>query len=786
MSGDPTSVLLVADTLDTADRVAVDLSRAADRIDVPIAVTTATDPAASERFDCLVTAARSPETVSELTDRYPSTPLVALVPDSLSARETAALPADALVQRDGETSGLVLARRIESLTEVPPGNRRIGGVADQVDAAVLTVDEAWTVTFCNDGVADVLDRDPAAVTGRSVWELLDATVGSTVYNELQSAASDGEVRTFRTQGEALDRWLEIAVYPDDEGVVLVVSDVTDEERRERTLAGVLETTRELMQGRTRREVGELVASAAENTLDFDYAVVRLYDPEREVLEPVGWTAMVESDLDDPPAYDLDEVGPGEVFATGEPRWDEGAADFDDGYGREVIDSAIHIPIGVHGTLSIGATEPDGFDTVERNLAEILATNAAVAFSRAKREQEARAARDRVETLLDRIDGLVTDTLEVLVSSTTREEIEEGVCGALTAADPYRFAWIGAADLAGERLSASAWGGTADLDVGDYDRSLDGDEALDASALALRDHDLRVVTDLTATERDWERRAADADLRSLCAVPLTYQDTTYGVLSVYAEQADAFDEREQAVLGALGKTVAGAIDAIERGRILSTNRVIEMELSSRDPDLLFSRLSSALGCRIESTGPLTRSGDTLDLYVLASTTDHEAVLAAARDDDAVASITHVVTQDGATLFEMSVTDSVVGFLAGRGAVTERIAGEDGTTTLTAELPQEAEAREVYDLLADRYDDLDLVGYHEHDRPVRTREEFRAALRDRFTDRQETALRSAYLGGFFEWPRDVDGDDLAEAMDITRPTYHQHLRTAERKVFEELFD
>ncbi|MEA5388896.1 helix-turn-helix domain-containing protein [Haloarculaceae archaeon H-GB11] len=94
--------------------------------------------------------------------------------------------------------------------------------------------------------------------------------------------------------------------------------------------------------------------------------------------------------------------------------------------------------------------------------------------------------------------------------------------------------------------------------------------------------------------------------------------------------------------------------------------------------------------------------------------------------------------------------------------------------------------MFDLVNEGYDNVDLVGYHEHERPVRTRQEFRAAVTDRFTQRQATAIRSAYLGGFFEWPRDVDGTELAESMDVTRPTYHQHLRAAQRKVLEELFE
>jgi len=136
--------------------------------------------------------------------------------------------------------------------------------------------------------------------------------------------------------------------------------------------------------------------------------------------------------------------------------------------------------------------------------------------------------------------------------------------------------------------------------------------------------------------------------------------------------------------------------------------------------------------------------------------------------------------------VTVDGSLVETLVDLGAVPKRIESEHGVVRYTIELPYEAEARDVFGLVDERYDNTDLVGYHEHERPVHTQQEFRAALFDWFTDRQETALRTAFLGGFFDWPREVDGDELAEGMDISRPTYHQHLRAAQQKVFQELFD
>ena len=56
----------------------------------------------------------------------------------------------------------------------------------------------------------------------------------------------------------------------------------------------------------------------------------------------------------------------------------------------------------------------------------------------------------------------------------------------------------------------------------------------------------------------------------------------------------------------------------------------------------------------------------------------------------------------------------------------------------------------------------------------------------TDRQLEVLRTALSAGYFEWPRENDGSEVASRLDITQPTLNKHLRLAERKVFGLLFE
>ncbi|WP_459194610.1 bacterio-opsin activator domain-containing protein [Halosimplex sp. J119] len=669
-------------------------------------------------------------------------------------------------------------------------------IVRSVDDGVYELDTEGRFTFVNPAMSRITGYDPDELVGEHVStvkgdEATEEAVAALLAGEETERTVESVVQ--RKRGPPVPCEDSVTVRTDEDGevraVVGVVRDVTEQKAHREMLSELVTSSRSLMQARDREEVAEMAAQAVRNVLGYELNVVRLFDRDEDRLYPAGTTdAVVESGAE-PAAYGVDEGGPGRAFVDGELIVDEDPSS--DACDHGIVRSALHVPMGVHGTISIGSEEPDDFSDTDQRAAQLLATSAAAAANRAKREQEVRDARERVDTLVDRINGLIENTVEVLVQAGTREELERGVVEQLVATEPYAFAWIGRPDLAADRVEAAAWDGDVPaLESAVESLSLDraaARDAADPAALALDDEAIHIVDDLADAPGDSVHATAhEAGLGSMIAVPLTYKDAGYGVLCVYAPEPDAFADREQVVLSALGRAIANAVNAIESGRILSTDRVVELEFTVRDSDLLFGRLSAQTDAALELTGSVHESDGSLRLYIAASGADAEALESALAADDAVTSTTTIVDHDGEALLEAVVEDSLVAVLADHGAVTRSVTAEDGVSRYTIELPYEAEAREVFELVADRYEGTDLVGYHEHERPVRTRQEFREAVTDRFTDRQETAIRTAFLGGFFEWPRDVDGDDLAESMDISRPTYHQHLRAAQRKVFDELFD
>ena len=670
---------------------------------------------------------------------------------------------------------------------------RFEAIVRAVDDGVYAVDTDGRFSLVNPAMAELTGYDAEELLGKHLSAVksddeTEAALSALLSGEASERTVEGPV--LRARGRPVVCEDNMTRLDDAEGgvwgVVGVVRDVSEQRAQREMLSELVEASRSFMGARDRAEVMRMVAAAIENVLGFELNVVRQFDREGERLVPAGTTDAVTARLDEPPTYDLGEGGPGRAFIDGEPVEVTDTADLDDDRQRDVVRSALHLPMGVHGTISIGSEEPGAFSDVDRQAIQLLATSGAAAANRAKREQEVRDARERADTLVDRINGLIEDTVEVLVQAGTREELERGVVEQLVATDPYAVAWVAQPDVATDRLEATAWAGDPDLSDALDGHTLD-QAADDPVARALREDEIQVSNDLAdVPEGSVHAAAASADLGSMVAVPLTYTGTSYGVLTVYAREPDAIADRERVVLSALGRAIANAVNAIESGRILTTSKVIEMEFTVRDADLLFGRLSARTGATLDLAGSVYQSDGSLRLYVTATDTDESTVLEALDGDDAVREATVITDHDDEVLFEAVVAESLIELLADHGAVTQAVTAEDGVVRYTVELPQEAEAREVFELVEGRYEGTDLVGYHEHERAARTRQEFREAVLDRFTDRQETAVRGAHLGGFFQWPREVDGDELADSMDISRPTYHQHLRAAQRKVFEELFD
>lgn len=283
---------------------------------------------------------------------------------------------------------------------------------------------------------------------------------------------------------------------------------------------------------------------------------------------------------------------------------------------------------------------------------------------------------------------------------------------------------------------------------------------------------------------WRDHIDRYDFRSVAAIPVVYEGTVYGVLTVYAERPAAFEGREGEVIAQIGEIVGHAIAAAERKRALMSDELVELELQIPD---VFEDFDTS----VEATGTIT-----LDHVVPAA--DDKFLVYGTATPDALDTVTGLVEVDShwetvtvrsegdPVSFESRLTGPpVLSVVAAIGGYVDTAVIEDGDYRLTIHLAPSADVRRVLDAIEEEYPQTEMLRHQQstrrHDDPQRIQRQLVSDL----TDRQRTALNVAYYAGFFEWPRETSGEELAESLGVTPPTFHSHLRKAERKVFDALF-
>jgi PAS domain S-box-containing protein len=389
----------------------------------------------------------------------------------------------------------------------------------------------------------------------------------------------------------------------------------------------------------------------------------------------------------------------------------------------------------------------------------------------RREAEGRIERERgdLESLLDRVNGLLGDVTAALIEAQSRRAIERGLVTRIAASEPYVAAWVGRPDFGRRTIEPGERAGCEDLPrVG-----IDGDDPVARAFETDR---------LVVERRDGNGGHVECGAGRLAAIPLSYRGTTYGVCCVYAGEAGAFGEHERAVLRALGRVAATTINAVEGRRLLASDTVTELELRLEEP--FPASIARRLGTAFTYEGAVFEDESLRTFYTVEGTT--EAVLETAGREPAVVSARRVSGEDP-PLFEFDVTpESLVPVLADHGSEIRSLRADTEGLVVTLDLPRGTDTREFVETVRHRFGPVELTATRESTRPTRTSQEFQADLEAGLTERQSTALRLAYVGGYFAPKRRATGNELADAMGVSRSTFHQHLRAAQRKLVADFLE
>lgn len=538
------------------------------------------------------------------------------------------------------------------------------------------------------------------------------------------------------------------------------------------------------------DIYRLVVDASVRALDRPYVSLWTFDSSTGELRPRHTRSEIDGSTDI--ASKLSDRAWNALRANEPRQFDRESSDCDaTSAGDSVLSGAI-FPIGTYGVLVVGSTASAGLNQIEFEFAEAIATNTQTVLEKSQyerslfeRDAELAARDERIERLR-RIVSAFQGISRVLVDASTRSEILESVCDRLAAVGFSEFVWIGTLDPETDAVTPRyrAGNGQGYLDAVAADDRVDRE----LTAEAARTGEIRrAETVRTGTPLEhWQMHALKRGFQSAVSLPLVGGGSRYGVLSVYGNAPATFDEEVTAVLEEIRDLVVHALAAVEQKRALVSDGVTEIELLVRDEDHPAVRLVSEADCRLELEGVTHGADRGVHTFARVRGAEPEQVRAVARRSETVEDVTVVREAGSGRLYRCTLADSgVTPTLLDRGAVPRDLVAEDDEARLTVHCPKAQSVREVVDAFTATYPDSELLARRELDRPVQSDELWRS-VEDKLSDRQLEIVKTAYFSGYFEWPRERTGEEVAQSLDVSQPTVNRHLRAAQRALFSRLFD
>jgi PAS domain S-box-containing protein len=404
----------------------------------------------------------------------------------------------------------------------------------------------------------------------------------------------------------------------------------------------------------------------------------------------------------------------------------------------------------------------------------------------RRQEELERQRDELAQL-HQMTATMWEVTQGLVEASTESELQEQVCNALVSTEFCDAAWIDTYDSRSETLTPESAAGIDESTlepVSVEDTLVDADGAV-PSRVAV-DRSEVAVTEFEEGDGNQPREASrtGGQYRTAAAVPIVHDDLVYGTLTLCSTEGTV-GESERDQFEELGDAVAHGLDSIKTRKLLHADQVVELGCRAQDERDLFVDASVRADCTLSLSGTVPLADDRTLLYVALEEGTVEALreVTASRDDvEQLRVIDDGEPEQRLTLVVEPAT-TVAQRLTDLGTQIEQARVAGGELSITAYLAPNQSVRSVVEEVQETFPDFELVAKRETDR---NDDEHDSSLQSQLSDRQRAALFAAYHAGYFKSPRESTAEEIASEMGIAGPTFHKHLRRAQKILLDTVLD
>jgi hypothetical protein len=216
-------------------------------------------------------------------------------------------------------------------------------------------------------------------------------------------------------------------------------------------------------------------------------------------------------------------------------------------------------------------------------------------------------------------------------------------------------------------------------------------------------------------------------------------------------------------------------------------VVEVEFSITDPAYPFVSATEAEDCVFELADMVPRIEGQYAEFFNVTGIDADRVLDLAGSYETL-EVSLLREYDNGGLFEFLASGDCPAFtLAEVGALPREVVSLNGEGRIVSEIPPQYEASAVVETFLEAHPDGELVSkqYRDDVTPIFTDSTLEQVPETHLTDRQQEVLRTAYDAGYYAWPRETTGKEIANELGVSSAAFSEVVRAAERNLLSALF-
>lgn len=453
-----------------------------------------------------------------------------------------------------------------------------------------------------------------------------------------------------------------------------------------------------------------------------------------------------------------------------------------------------LPVGQHGVYLIATPAPNPISDTDRHFLQAVTGHTEASLDQITHERQLKEQHDTLAEhhaqlqRVNQINSVVREMTQSLVEATTTDDVTQAVCDLLVEKTCADFAWFGTYESATELIQPEQKAG----DGQGYVKAMmleDDWKRYEPSGRTARSQTVTTIQQIYDEPplQHWQEQALKRNFQSMVSLPVDFDNSMFGILSVYSTTPNTFDDEVVSVFEELSDCMAYAFNSINRKQALVTEEVIELDIRVTDTNLPIVEFVNEHDCRVDINEVV--SGEKAGFRVFAEVSDTSATKLQefAAKSPTITDIEILSSTQQTLTVECNITDQCVTVkLLNHNTVPQSIRVEDGEAHLKVRLRQDHQVRRFIEMFQSMYPSAEVVARRNQAEPLRRAANISTQIENELTDRQLEILKLAFHSEYFERPRGRTAEDLADELDVSHPTVSRHLREAERRVFSLLFE